>query len=390
MKWIAARRASSVLAATALVGVLAGCDWQNAGFGPERTNFNPETAISAANAKNLTPLWSVPVNSSTHGILEGSGKLLVSVPSSSTSLGFVQALSATTGQTVWSSSLIGGENYAISGDVVFGGGPGYSEEISRALNLSDGTQRWQGGGSPGRGFPFVAGGLLYTEIPVRDGTISVEADDASNGQFKWGASFGPSPSPPPTVSKGTLYIVSIDQSTGGNGLFLWALNSATGAIRWHVPLSHCPAATPAVVSEGKVYADGETLDAATGRHLWNWPVCPVGGSEALAVSRTSAFVPYATTSGSRLAAFDASTGRLLWSAEWPSDKGRPATPVINNDVVFYSAGSVIVALDAATGNGLWESTPAFYGSYGDPIVANGIVYAATGTQVSAFHLAAGS
>jgi outer membrane protein assembly factor BamB len=154
-----------------------------------------------------------------------------------------------------------------------------------------------------------------------------------------------------------------------------------------------------VVANGRVYSSGGTFDAGTGARLWSWPVCQTGA--AIAVTSTTVYVPYTTPAyGLLLMAFDANSGAVRWIIPWSTVGGtpgdpRPAAPVVANGVLFglesngAIGGNHVVAYDAGSGSRLWDSPRRSTSSYGDPIVANGLVYvASTDGHLDAFEPAA--
>jgi outer membrane protein assembly factor BamB len=108
------------------------------------------------------------------------------------------------------------------------------------------------------------------------------------------------------------------------------------------------------------------------------------------VTSTTVYVPYTTQAfGLLLGAFDANTGAMRWSIPWstvdPSEGSpQPSAPVVANGVLFGvapngqgSPDNHIIADDARTGSRLWDSPRNLMNKYGDPIVANGLIYAAS-------------
>ena len=89
-------------------------------------------------------------------------------------------------------------------------------------------------------------------------------------------------------------------------------------------------------------------------------------------------------------------GRKEAARVLPWDKSSP-NPIVANGVLFASGNlfplvndyAVLIADSAADGSRLWTSQTTD-AQYGDPIVANGIVYAlAVGSHLDAFHIPPG-
>jgi outer membrane protein assembly factor BamB len=394
----AARRRLALLAVT-LVALMAGCDWPMFHYGPEGARFNPETTISVGNARRLTGLWSAAIPAVGLGTppIEGANTVVFGN----------RAFDAKTGRLRWATP--DGYAIAIVGNIVFQ--TVYRQvdgaETFRALDVTTGAVQWSWNLSE---HPvMVANGLVFaTGGGTHGGSAYIATFDARTGARRGGVGYYDYSGP--TVSNGLVYVIySIPYSNDFN-LYLWAYDEHTGALRWKAVVPKCGASyrgTNPIVANGKVYADGHTFDAASGRLLFDWPVCPnVGyGDPSPSVSRHLAFVPYLSPqSEPRLAAFDARTGTLKWSIPWiaaPGSGSQPksvpgSAPAIANGVLFgldvnvpgsSSGGNHVIAVDAATGARLWDSPRDPSNLYGEPIIANGVVYAQSENgHLDAFHV----
>jgi outer membrane protein assembly factor BamB len=232
--------------------------------------------------------------------------------------------------------------------------------------------------------PVIANGIAYVDMRGTVGTHDgvLWAYRLSDGKKLWHTgsccSFVA-----PAVADGVLYFLV---ETRGSPTMLHAYDAVTGAPRWSVPAPECFPATAPVISGGKVYVSGSTYDAATGAHLWSWPVC--AGTTVVTVSPSTLYVPYRPTpTTAALEAIDASTGAVRWSIPWGVNAfGYPSTPAVANGLLFAADGSTLIAADADSGARLWRSKAAT-GTYGEPIVSNGWVYAMnTEGKVRAFSL----
>lgn len=180
----------------------------------------------------------------------------------------------------------------------------------------------------------------------------------------------------------------------------------------HYPLQECPLwATPVdgrvvvrpVLGDGgaTVYAGTEAvvdgtaagsmyaLDAATGWVRWRVPVgSPVSDSPALANGRL--YVP----TRDALVVLDAGTGTKLWEGPTSDATGRfVEQPAFAGDVVFVGGGRSLVAFDAGgcgvtTCDPLWTATVAG-GVNGAPAVSGGRIYVGSSGGVVAFGLPEG-
>jgi outer membrane protein assembly factor BamB len=119
---------------------------------------------------------------------------------------------------------------------------------------------------------------------------------------------------------------------------------------------------------------GATFNAKTGTKLWDWPTC--AASSVVTVTPDTLYVPYrSSTEASQLQAVDAATGAARWSIPWNQNvSALPSIPAAANGLLFAAGGNKLVVRDASNGAVLWRS-PAIAGTFSDPIVSDGMVYA---------------
>jgi len=258
----------------------------------------------------------------------------------------------------------------VAGDVAY---VGSTDGSLYAVNRADGTQLWKfDTKGPVSSSPAVSNGVVYAGS--LDGNIY--AVDATSGKVRWTfATKGERrftapgihgaiprtermPDPfdvflsSPTVVAGVVYVGSGDQH-------VYALDAATGALRWSFATGDVIHASPAV-AEGVVYIGSwdrnlYALDAASGRERWRYTTGndtviynQIGIASSAAVANGVVFV------GGRdgfFHAVDAKTGTLRWKHNnkmgWTI-----ASPAIQDGVVYFptSDGTRFKALDAATGD----------------------------------------
>lgn len=282
---------------------------------------------------------------------------------------------------------------AVVGDVVY---VGSTDGILYAINRADGTPRWTfETGGPIASSPAVSGDLVY--ISSLDGNIY--AVEAATGTKRWEfATEGERrftapgihgaiprtermPDPfdvflsSPTVAGGTLYIGSGDQH-------IYALDAATGALRWSFATGDVVHASPAVV-DGVVYIGSwdrnlYALDAATGVERWHYTT----GNDTtiynqIGIASSAAVVDGLVFVGGRDGHFhvvDAKTGTLRWTHD---NKGgwTIASPAVKEGVVYFptSDGRRFKALDATTGAVRIDlQNPAI--SFSSPAIAGNVAY----------------
>lgn len=257
----------------------------------------------------------------------------------------------------------------VAGDAVY---VGSTDGSLYALNRADGTQRWKfDTRGPVSSSPAVANGTVF--VASLDGIIY--AVEATTGKARWTfATKGERrftapgihgaiprsermPDPfdvflsSPVVAAGVVYIGSGDQH-------VYALDAATGALRWSFATGDVIHASPAV-AEGTVYIGSwdrnlYAIDAMNGRERWRYTTGndtviynQIGIASSAAVANGTVFV------GGRDGQFhavDARTGVLRWKH---NNKGgwTIASPAIKGGVVYFptSDGTRFKALDATTG-----------------------------------------
>jgi len=233
--------------------------------------------------------------------------------------------------------------------------------------------------------PAIAGGMVYIGTSNKD--RKVIALDAKSGAKKWEQATQTAASAPTLGPNGMVYV-----SAGK----LYALDGATGTVKWSQDLNVLPAQAPTVSPTGTVYvgtadADLLALDGATGKTLWrfatgdslDYPVV-LGPDNMLYASARKLFalsangkerweragagtawsapavgdngVLYTGYSDSKVYALDALTGRTKW--EFATNDGLICFPALGaNAALFFQCegDSKVYALNRQTGRTLWTA-----------------------------------
>jgi eukaryotic-like serine/threonine-protein kinase len=249
---------------------------------------------------------------------------------------------------------------------------GSNDHYLYAVNLADGVQRWRfKTGSRVTSSPAVYNGLVY--FASYDGNIY--AVDAKSGEQRWKfASAGERrftghhlhgadpagesmPDPfdfylsSPTVDANTVYVGSGD----GN---IYALDAASGALRWKFRTGNVVHASPAI-ADGMVYIGSwdsyfYAIDAASGQERWRFKT---GEDHEIANQvgiQSSAVVVdgmvYFGCRDSNLYALDAVSGTKKWAY---SNKGSwvISTPIAKDGTLYFatSDSALFNAVDAKSG-----------------------------------------
>jgi outer membrane protein assembly factor BamB len=226
------------------------------------------------------------------------------------------------------------------------------------------------------GSPAVADGLVF----IGDDNGNIYALDAATGALRWKIDTKSSVVSRPAVVGGTVYV-------GSENNYVYALNAATGAIRWSRRTGGQVNSSPALSGgtlyvgsdDGKVYA----LDAATGAVEWTRPTAGKVDSGP-AVSGGTVYVG----GGDTVYALDAATGAIKWTRA--TGGVVTSSPAVSDGIVYVGSNDgYVYALDAATGAIRWrEQTGGQVNS--SPVVSGGRVYIGTDNDaVYAFNAANG-
>ncbi len=223
----------------------------------------------------------------------------------------LHALDTANGQTKW--TFLTGNNISASptvsnGTVYFGS----SDGRLYALDAASGNLKWyyQTGAMINQSGPALVDGVIY--VGSRDGFVY--AIRATDGSLVWkfdtgGISLEQSS---PTVANGIVYIGGwYDMSFTRPGS-LYAIDAATGNLRWE-KLTGTGISSSPFVADGKVFITADdmkihVLDAATGSSVWSKEIL-ANSSSPLAYNG----VVYVGGGGTRhFYAFNAKTGTELW------------------------------------------------------------------------------
>ncbi|HMD22103.1 MAG TPA: PQQ-binding-like beta-propeller repeat protein [Alloacidobacterium sp.] len=179
----------------------------------------------------------------------------------------------------------------------------------------------------------------------------------------------------PAIWNGAVYIGSGD----GN---IYALDAATGALKWKFKTGDVVHASPAIV-DGKLYIGSwdsyfYALDAATGKELWRFKTGEDPDIHNQVGIQSSATVANGTVyfgcRDSKFYAVDAATGQKRWSFD---NKGSwvITSPVVKEGKVYFATSdtALLHILDAQTGAPI-DQLKFHWPIFGSPAIAGNTLY----------------
>jgi outer membrane protein assembly factor BamB len=195
--------------------------------------------------------------------------------------------------------------------------------------------------------PAIANGVVY----VGSGDHDVYALDAATGELRWKFATGNVVHASPAVANGTVYVGSWDRN-------MYALDAATGKERWRyqtgddtVIYNQVGIASSATVANGTVFfgcRDGHfyAVDATTGALRWShdnkmgWVIASPAVRDGV--------VYFPTSDGTRFKALDAATGAVKFNVQTKAVSfSSPA--LVGNVVYFGTSDGWLHAIDARDG-----------------------------------------
>lgn len=279
--------------------------------------------VCAYSAKTGGLLWSYapggPSSSANQAFTYDSGAVYVGMRFYYQSNNGLYAINATNGTVLWSNTthmaVDNGDAPAVGNGYVYyncliHGAPPWQDGVC-ALNQTDGSLAWavtvNGGGDAGYVGITVAKGVVYAHTAAQVGSQccagEVFALNASTGAQIWANQYqnnigGTSGDAlPVALAKGKLYVMGLDSN-------LYALKATTGAVVWKQAYGAGGNFSAPTVANGVVYANGA-------------PNCGDGGHCNSTV------------------AYDASSGKVLWTAP-SSDSTFNPPPIVLNGALYVA------------------------------------------------------
>jgi len=245
------------------------------------------------------------------------------------------------------------------GIVVFADGAGGNGGLE-AIDLSTRERIWRLAlKAPVFGGPAIDGGRVFAG--GQDGLVY--ALDVLTGRVVWKVKTPGEADAAPAVAGGTVFTVSEDPGTGEGRLF--ALNAATGKRVWSFSWTYSPvdigvATTGVTVDGDRVYGGfGDALvrafDANTGRVLWSTPVRD--GFSPLTTPAVSGGSVFVADRRGDLYRLGTTTGDRIWDFQFPAlaERGSGSPLVSGSHVFMGSDDGTLAAIDVVTGRLVWRT-----------------------------------
>jgi outer membrane protein assembly factor BamB len=259
-----------------------------------------------------------------------------------------------------------------------------------ALDAATGKQVWTftGPANTSANYPAtVANGVVYA-ASSNGPNGTVYALNAATGKQLW--RFATTERHPTGVASagGVVYETTSDDNGFSGGAY--ALDAATGTVLWHVR-SSCTLSNPGCVLTNPVVANGilyagsaagtdfarlEALKASTGKLLWRTPALGQDIFDWPAVANGLVYIGVIGPE-SGVQAFNATTGKHVWTFSLPASHGPEAQPTVANGVVYIAdadQAGTLYALDASTGHKLASIQVGTPIEASNAVVVNGTVY----------------
>jgi outer membrane protein assembly factor BamB len=284
--------------------------------------------------------------------------------------GSARALDATTGDELWrfDTGKLGRIPFATNGTMVF---LTDAESELIALDASTGKEIWRNVGARGGTSPIVYGGNILVDGMNGKSFVLDQKTGGEISHFDF----------PGELTRSPAYADGVAYGAVKSGT-IYAVDVITGSERWHVATGSPEVSTPAIAG-GMMFvslwaADNSgslaAYEATTGKQIWTY--ASPNGMGFSATSISNGLVVAGGFDGS-VYALNAKDGTLAWSIKTGSNLPITSAPGIAQGIVYVgNADGRILALDEATGSIQWTAQFNGAAAFG-PIVDNGMLWLTT-------------
>ena len=276
-----------------------------------------------------------------------------------------------------SSQTVAANSITIAGvSPMFRGNPAHSGQLGGPAPVGQPIITWR----------YDSGGEITSTAAVADGMVfftgkrgDLFAVDAATGELRWQKDLGEYVlSSSPAVVDGSVYVAG--------GFEFYSFDAATGKERWKLPIQYAAQSSP-TVSGDMVYVasqDGRLygVDIDSGKQQWAYE------AKGLIFSSPAVSGPYVFigTDGGVIHAVSAESGNLVWKEEVGGTIF--ASPAISgNTLVVTGRGGTVVALNTTNGTEIW--TNGVSGASSAAIIGDKVIVGADDGGVHALNLDTG-
>ena len=360
--------------------------WSQFHYSSTRSGYNPlETTLSSSNVAHLKPIWQANLKT----VALASPTVVGNQVFMETVNGMVYALRRTDGHVNWkvrAGTAIWARGAAVWGSLLLVAADDASGGQVMALNTKSGKTVWR---------TRLAGTAMYATPAVYGNSIYLASGgtvydlNAASGKVIWQTVVSTSPDgaiqSPVAVSGGGQYVIA----AGVDGQYVIAagvdgqvylLVGADGRRGWTVKAGEQIYRGGPSIYNGIIYVSaGHTLAAmqvSDGNILWQ---NEAGGGGLVAPAAGRGGVYLGDTSNS-MRGFDAATGALRWTSELRSENW--GDPVLANGLVYIATDEELEVFDTASGTMLYSyPLGSSEATMSGPAVLDGRVYVASGAGI---------
>lgn len=165
---------------------------------------------------------------------------------------------------------------------------------------------------------------------------------------------------------------------------IYALNASNGAQIWHVVNHTKKAYFWFVIANGRLYLYSldytfSALNTANGELLWHNTTFTTENGYGFTVSDGNLYT--VSNNGSTLYTLDGATGQVRWHI-YLSDVSLLQPPLVANGVVYVASGNLLYALKEQNGERIWQQTVPVLGDFATSYLVNGILYVTNDTPIA--------
>lgn len=235
------------------------------------------------------------------------------------------------------------------------------------------------------------GDILFSTPAAANGYMVLTTDkgwvvglDSKSGKERWSVRIGSKNRSSPTIEQNTVYL------SGGQDGKIYALDLASGSIKWSTTVGAMAIYESPVYHEGTLFVSSDltenahlhALNPETGSKLWN---VKLGAPTYFGPSIGNGLIYVGSYDNQMIRALKIKDGTEVWQKKL-SGEGIASKPVYDNGVLYFTGinfdtdGGTLYAVDAATGADKWKVPGIGDTQAGSPIVYENMVIMGSAVQ----------